>query len=57
MLINMASGGHEDPIKAHVFAAEPCSDSQKSILNSCDDPKVSEDSKCVRMNRMQMGIT
>ncbi len=41
----------------HVFAAEPCSVSQKSISNSCDDPKVSEDSKYVRMNHRETRIT
>lgn len=30
----------------HVYAAELPSNSQKSILNSYDDPKVCEDSKC-----------
>lgn len=44
-------------LKCISFGAELCSNCQRSILNSCDDPKVSEDSKYVGMNHREMGIT
>lgn len=53
----MTSGRHKDPIKFHVFAAELCSYSQMSVLDSCDDSKVSEDSKYVRLNHRGVDIT
>lgn len=46
MTIILLISGHQDQTDVHVFGAELPSNYQKSILNSCDDPKVSEDSKC-----------
>ncbi len=61
LLISMTSGSHQYQMHVFFFGAELRSKCQKWILNSCDDPRVFEETKKrkknVKMNHREMALT